>query len=200
MNGGRIHPALLALPNVLTLVRLPLAALIWIAPGSVSWMLGILAAAAISDMLDGWVARRVRQHRWETSHHPGSFAAGSGLGAFLDPLCDKIFVTSVLVALIVAYDPSIPLVLFIATREILMAPAMIVFATMEGPWKHGYDFTAGWQGKVTTVLQFIAVGSLLVYPYIFEAMAIACIPAGAVTVFVYVKRALAARREPTQNI
>jgi cardiolipin synthase len=189
-----------ALPNVLTLVRLPLAALVWIAPGSVSWMIGILAGAAVSDILDGWVARRVRQRRWEISHHPGSFAAGSGLGAFLDPLCDKIFVTSVLIALIVAYDASIPLVLAIATREILMAPAMIVFATVDGPWKRGHDFTAGWQGKVNTVLQFVAVAALLVYPRVFEALALACIPAGALTVITYVKRALGARRTPTQNI
>ncbi len=197
-DEGRVSPALRALPNLVTLLRLPLAALLWLAPGSAAWMLTILAAAALSDMLDGWVARRIRQHRWETSHHPGSFAAGSGLGAFLDPLCDKIFVTSVLVALAVAYHPPLPLVVSVATREILLAPAMIVFASVDGPWKRGHDFTAGIAGKVNTVLQFAAVASVLLYPEAFEALALSCVPAGVLTVAIYVKRAVAPK--PPQNI
>ena len=46
------------LPNLLTLVRIPLAALIWLAPTNPAWLLGLMVGAAVSDFLDGWFARR----------------------------------------------------------------------------------------------------------------------------------------------
>jgi phosphatidylglycerophosphate synthase len=188
----------LALPNLLTLVRLPLAALVWFAPESPMWLASILVAAAISDMLDGFVARRIREQRWARHHHPGSFAAGSGLGAFLDPLCDKIFVTSMLVAVAWAYEPPLPLVFAVATRELLMAPLMVGFAVVDGPWKKGHDFTAGLLGKLSSILEFTAIWALLLHPPAFAPLAIACIPVGVMTLAVYVRRAITPR--PSQSI
>jgi len=185
---------LLALPNLLTLSRLPLAALIWVAPSAPTWVLSVVAVAGIKNLLDGWVARRIRTERWRKNHHPGSFAAGTGRGAFLDPICDKVFVVSLLIAVTHAYAPDLRLVFAVATREILMAPAMLVFATMDGPWKRGHDFTAGWLGKLTTVLQFAAVVALLLYTPAFPALALACVPSGVLAVAVYTRRAFSNER------
>jgi phosphatidylglycerophosphate synthase len=61
--------------DLLTALRLPLAAAFPFVSSPVG-RLAIIAAAAVSDMLDGWLARRY---------------GGSRLGAVLDPVVDKIF-------------------------------------------------------------------------------------------------------------
>jgi len=57
----------------LTAVRIPLAAVFVLAP---QWRLAVLVSAGASDVLDGIVARRL---------------GASRLGAFLDPVADKLF-------------------------------------------------------------------------------------------------------------
>ena len=74
------------LPNLLTLLRVPLAALIWVAPANALWLLGLMVLAAVSDWADGFFARRAG-------------LSPEGLGAWLDPLCDKLFILSVLIAI-----------------------------------------------------------------------------------------------------
>ena len=48
------------LPNALTLIRVPLAGIVWVAPHDRAWLFAVLAAAAMSDVLDGRVARLLR--------------------------------------------------------------------------------------------------------------------------------------------
>jgi phosphatidylglycerophosphate synthase len=87
-----------SLPNLLTLSRLPMAALVWlVAPWA--WALGLLmATAALSDMLDGWFARRMRARRKAHGLPTRGLGEKGGRGAWLDPLCDKAFVISVVAA------------------------------------------------------------------------------------------------------
>ena len=54
----------LSLPNVLTLARVPLAGLLWIVPGNAVYVFTLGAIAAITDMLDGRVARALRHRVW----------------------------------------------------------------------------------------------------------------------------------------
>lgn len=70
--GGR---GLTAPANLVSLARLPMAAA-FVAVQEPLWRVVILAAAAASDLLDGWLARRF---------------GGTRLGAVLDPVTDKIF-------------------------------------------------------------------------------------------------------------
>lgn len=75
---GRQATRALALPDALTLARLPLA-VVFIAAGD-SWVRpAALAAAAATDLLDGWLARRL---------------GGSRLGVALDPVADKLFMAA----------------------------------------------------------------------------------------------------------
>ncbi|HEV8357474.1 MAG TPA: CDP-alcohol phosphatidyltransferase family protein [Gemmatimonadales bacterium] len=61
--------------DAFTVARIPLA-LAFVAVSSLAWRTAILGVAAASDFADGYVARR-----W----------GGSRLGAFLDPVADKLF-------------------------------------------------------------------------------------------------------------
>ncbi len=61
--------------DALTLSRLPLAAAFLLVPHD-SWRLVILAIAAVTDLLDGFIARRIGSSRF---------------GGFIDPVADKMF-------------------------------------------------------------------------------------------------------------
>jgi len=74
---------LVAVADILTAVRFPLAVLFPIA-ASPAWQLAIIAAAAITDVADGVVARRL-----------GSSRAGS----VLDPIADKAFMITAFVTI-----------------------------------------------------------------------------------------------------
>ena len=71
------RPALGSLPNLLSCSRLVLAAG-FVASSSTDTRVGLIGAAALTDFLDGWLARRVH--------------ATSRWGALLDPIADRVFV------------------------------------------------------------------------------------------------------------
>ena len=112
---------LLTAPNVLTLFRLALVpvffALWFVEHGDAAWAppaaAAVFAAAAVTDWLDGYLARRL--------------ALTSAFGAFLDPVADKVMVCTALV-LMAATPPeplgnaelSLPVVIIIC-REIAMS-------------------------------------------------------------------------------
>ena len=85
------HPVF-NLPNILTLARIAavpaMVALLWERPSSFELALAwfVFVAAMVTDIIDGWLARK-----WEIE---------TKLGAFLDPMADKLMVTTVLVMLI----------------------------------------------------------------------------------------------------
>jgi len=74
MKARQAKP-LLSPPDLLTAARIPLAIAFLVVPGSGA-RLGVVVAAALSDMFDGVWARRL---------------GGSRLGIVLDPVCDKVF-------------------------------------------------------------------------------------------------------------
>ena len=69
-SGKVLTPA-----NLVSFARLPLAFAFAYYPG-VGFRIAVLAAAAGTDLLDGWLARRLGPSR---------------LGAWMDPVADKIF-------------------------------------------------------------------------------------------------------------
>jgi cardiolipin synthase len=146
------HNRLTTLPNVLSLTRLPVGGLFWVALGTgpehVELPFGVLAAAAATDVLDGWVARR-------------RGADPSGIGSWLDPICDKLFVGSVLAALYVQRRAPLGVLALIMTRELLQLPMVLVYRTSVTlrRWLR-YDFRASILGKSATVVQFLAVSAL----------------------------------------
>lgn len=180
----------LTLANLLSLVRLPLAALIWLAPAWPAFALSVIGAAALSDVLDGWFARRMRWRAFERHRDTRPMAAGRGaVGAWLDPLCDKIFVLSALVALTVAYAPPVHLVLLVVARELLLFPAWLVHR-LAPDRSSALDYTAEWPGKAATAVQVAAIVLLALDHSWFPPAAWLAGGAGALAAAFYVGRAL----------
>lgn len=148
--------------NALSFVRLPLAALVWMRPTDTTWFVALMAAAAVSDWLDGFIGRRM--------HRPKRGV--EDVGAWLDPVCDKIFVGSAAAAVAVVHRPDVSLVVLLLLRDIatpVLAVALRVFGGAEAFRDH--DFRARWTGKATTVVQFAAVASVMLAPAAFPALA-----------------------------
>lgn len=146
--------AWLTAPNLLSLARLPLGVLFWLVAGLYPQhalpMLGVLAAAGVTDVFDGIAARRAG-------------VDSAGVGSWLDPLCDKLFVGAVLGALHFQLGIPLGLLALIVARELLQLPMSLVYRAIPTlrRWLQ-YDFRASPLGKAATITQFFAVGALIV--------------------------------------
>src|SRR6266498_3220027 len=142
-----------SLPNLLSLSRLPLGGVFWFALGPTTThallAVGVMALAAGTDVLDGTIARR-------------RGVSTAGMGSWLDPICDKLFVGAVLAAL--HFESGVPFwfLALIVARELMQLPMVVVyrvFPTLRH-WLR-YDFRASPLGKAATILQFLAIGALV---------------------------------------
>jgi cardiolipin synthase len=181
----------LSLPNVLTLVRIPLAALLWLAPGNAVYLFTMVALAAVTDMLDGRVARALRARRLARGQDTGGLGEAQAVGAWLDPLCDKIFVISAVCTVYVGWQPPLAVLALIGTRELLLVPLMMFYEVLGKPrQRRPLDFRASRVGKATTVAQFASITAVIVMPSMIWPLAgMACL-AGLVTAVVYTRRGL----------
>ncbi|HXX92992.1 MAG TPA: CDP-alcohol phosphatidyltransferase family protein [Planctomycetota bacterium] len=180
------------LPNVLTLSRLPLGALVWLRPLDPIFVLSVMAVAGLTDVLDGWVERRRRARRGIPPSDPGT---PETLGVWLDPLCDKIFVLSLLSAIAVARSIPVGLVILVALREILQA--LIALGSRAIPAlrrRLRFRFRANVMGKVSTVAQFLATAALLERHPWQVPLAILTAVLGATAALIYLGRAVRAGR------
>ena len=153
MADGARNGRLFTTPNLLSLARLPLGMLFWIAmaaaPERALPALGVLAVAALTDVFDGVAARRAGVDL-------------AGVGSWLDPLCDKLFVGTVLAALYVERRVPLGLLALIVARELLQLPMSLVYRAVPTlrRWLR-YDFRASPLGKAATISQFLAITALV---------------------------------------
>jgi phosphatidylglycerophosphate synthase len=183
-----MEPRFLTAPNLLTLSRLPLAAVVWIRPESPLWVLGLMAVAALTDVLDGWLERRLRRRH-------GLAPEARTAGAWLDPLCDKTFVLSVIGAVAFARTPPPWVLALVAAREILQIPPLAVYLVRPAlRARLRYDFTASLLGKATTTAQFFAIGAILLGHPSTVPFALAAGTLGTAAAVLYFLRGLARRR------
>lgn len=143
----------LTIPTILTWGRvflIPVFVLVYYLPDTFISMfhrniLGftIFILAAITDYLDGFLARRLGQE--------------SRFGAFLDPVADKAIVASSLVILVALHRTFIFAAIVIILREIAIS-ALREWMAEIGQNKH---VAVAYIGKVKTMLQFVAIALLL---------------------------------------
>ncbi|MBY6063047.1 CDP-diacylglycerol--glycerol-3-phosphate 3-phosphatidyltransferase [Pseudidiomarina sediminum] len=138
------------IPNLLTSFRIlliPVFLGIYYLPWSEAnfWAAFIFALAAITDGLDGYVARRFNQF--------------TPFGAFLDPVADKVMVAASLIVVVENYAVwwiSIP-ALAIVSRELVVS-ALREWMAQIG--KHDQVKVSN-LGKIKTTAQMVAIGSLI---------------------------------------
>jgi cardiolipin synthase len=137
----------MTVPNMMTLARIVLVPgfLISVIYGQLRIALGIFILAALTDMLDGYLARCLQQ---ETQ-----------LGRYLDPLADKLLSTVSYVSLaVMGLLPAwLAVVVFFKDLFIGLGIAIIFFVgrkprALPTPW-----------GKCTTFMQSIAIGVALLW-------------------------------------
>ncbi|OEU71904.1 MAG: CDP-diacylglycerol--glycerol-3-phosphate 3-phosphatidyltransferase [Desulfuromonadales bacterium C00003093] len=142
---------LMNLPNILTLARIAavpvvVVLLMFESPVNCFWATIIFSLAAITDWLDGYLARK-----WHIE---------TVLGKFLDPLADKLIVMGALIMLIPLDRVPAWAVFLILAREMLVTGLRSIASS------EGIVIAASPLGKYKTIFQMVAiVGLLLHYPY-----------------------------------
>jgi CDP-diacylglycerol--glycerol-3-phosphate 3-phosphatidyltransferase/cardiolipin synthase len=138
------------IPNILTLLRIiliPVLVLVFYSPLEWSYQVSaaIFGLAAITDWLDGYLARRLQQL--------------SVFGAFLDPVADKLMVTVALV-LLVQDNPS---PLFAVPAAVIVGREIAISALREWMSEIGARTKVAVSiiGKVKTTIQMVAILLLL---------------------------------------
>lgn len=141
----------LNLPNLLTMGRVAIIPLVlWLldrgTPKDCAWAAIVYSSAAITDLLDGYLARKLN--------------VVSVLGKFLDPLADKLLVMASLVWMVpMGRIPEWAVVLLLA-REISITGLRSIASS------EGVVIAAGGGGKSKTALQMIGILCLVLgYPY-----------------------------------
>jgi CDP-diacylglycerol--glycerol-3-phosphate 3-phosphatidyltransferase len=151
------------LPNTITVLRttavpvllmLPILGHSRSASVAVAWF---FIVAALTDLLDGWLARRGKQ----VTH----------IGKLLDPLADKLLVSTALIVLLVSPYPRLPgaeelvsaripawatwMVVVIVGRELAVTGLRSIASA------GGHVMAATWLGKAKALCQNVSIGALL---------------------------------------
>lgn len=143
------------IPMVLTWARIaliPLIVGIFMVPTSIlsihtQNLLGCIffCVAAITDALDGWIARR--------------FGMSTSLGAFLDPVADKLMVSAALIVLLAFGRVDMLVALVIIGREITVSALREWMARVGESGK----VKVNWFGKIKAIAQMVSIPMLLYY-------------------------------------
>ena len=148
---------LLNTPNILTLLRIALipafiVAYYWAHPWAHMLATGLFILAALTDWLDGYLARRLEQT--------------SPFGAFLDPVADKLMVAAALVLLVA--DPRVQthvldIRLFAVVVLVIVGREITVSALREWMSEVGKrsSVAVSFVGKIKTVSQMVAIPFML---------------------------------------
>lgn len=140
------------LPNQLTLGRILLVPVVLVllaleTKWSCFFAFVVFAVASFTDLVDGYLARRGGQV--------------TNLGKLLDPLADKVLVTSVLIMLVELDWVSAWIAIIIICRDMMVTGLRAMAADS------GIVIAADKYGKLKTILQLMALGPLILhYPWL----------------------------------
>lgn len=157
LSGNNNTMIAINIPNLLTILRIiliPIFIAFYYFPNTWGYFIttGIFIFACLTDWLDGYLARRLRQE--------------SRFGAFLDPVADKLIVVVALVLLVQSYGTAlltIPAVIIIS-REIVISALRELMA------KYGNSkrVAVAYVGKLKTFLQMTSIAVLLSQPHMID--------------------------------
>lgn len=147
------------LPNRLSIMRVIMVPIFMIAvvlpesviPDTWSRIIGaaIFILTALTDMLDGMIARRCNMI--------------TDFGKFIDPLADKFMVFGAMLAILYKFDYIRPVFLWVALivifRELAITSMRLIVSSSSG-----VVVAAAWLGKVKTVTQILCIITILLEP------------------------------------
>jgi len=139
----------LTLPNFLTMLRMAMVPFFVIAVNEHDFRLALwtFVVAGLTDSLDGFLARSLEMR--------------SRIGAYLDPIADKILITCAYVALTIPQGQSVVIPLWLTIlalfRDFLIMVVALVLYLVEG-LRH---FPPSILGKLTTTMQVVTITVVL---------------------------------------
>jgi CDP-diacylglycerol--glycerol-3-phosphate 3-phosphatidyltransferase len=145
------------LPNVLTLARFAAIPVFVALEAPVddgkSWAAAIVfAAAAVTDQVDGWLARR-----WHVE---------SRFGTVADPLADRLMIDAAVILLFLHDRLPWPALLLILVRDVVLVAGYKLVAP------RGYELSVSFVGKLATWILYASLALMLVtsqgahFPYV----------------------------------
>lgn len=143
-----LRTGLLNLPNLLTLTRIaavPIVVVLLLFDSRIAgmWAASIFGAAAATDFIDGWLARK--------------WGVETVLGKFLDPLADKLIVMAALIMLIPLDRVPAWAVFIILAREMVITGLRSIASS------EGIVIAASDLGKYKTIYQMVAIPGLMLH-------------------------------------
>lgn len=135
---------LLLMPSLISLLRVPMAALFPMCIDRPAVAVALVALAGATDVLDGWIARTSGQ--------------ATPTGALVDPITDKLFVLVVASTLLAAHRLTPVEVLWLAARDIGEIPLILWWwLSVERRQARADSPAANLPGKAATFVQFLVI-------------------------------------------
>ncbi|GAA6020908.1 hypothetical protein JCM10207_003184 [Rhodosporidiobolus poonsookiae] len=157
------HENIYTIPNALTVARIAATPVIgyYVLQGNWAAATGLLFVAGVSDLVDGWLARK--------------YNMGTVLGSILDPAADKLLMTTLVVTLAMKGMLPFPLAVIILGRDVALSISAFYFryASLPPPktFARYWDFSIPSASvhptdisKYNTFLQLLLVGSTTIAP------------------------------------
>ena len=148
MSAPAVSAPLAQLPNALTILRLALIPVFIVllvpADGGYSWPAAIVfAVAAITDQLDGWLARK-----WHVE---------SQFGKVADPLADRLMIDAAVILLVAVHHrlPWVALALVLARDALLIGGYKLLMP-------RGYELDVNFLGKLATWILYASLAFVMV--------------------------------------
>ncbi len=154
MTESKTSTSVLTVPNILTFLRMALIPVfaILLSYNREGWALVVFTIAGVSDGVDGFIARR--------------FGQESELGTIIDPIADKLLMTTAFVMLtlssVVGTPRHLPVPFWVTAtvigRDVLIVTVAAAITTVTG----FRGFRPSWLGKASTFVQVVGVMLILI--------------------------------------
>ena len=149
------RPSILNLANQLTILRIVFVPVfvILLVYNELGWALAVFLAAALTDGLDGLIARQ--------------FGQKTSIGAVLDPIADKLLMSCSIVLLALPQMGFVNSVPFWLMLLVIFRDAFILLGSLAFILTYGFRvFPPSWAGKVSTTLQLVTLVAVLFYNWL----------------------------------
>ncbi|CAN5456882.1 hypothetical protein BH10ACI3_BH10ACI3_23590 [soil metagenome] len=154
MSENHVSTKVMTVPNLLTFMRIgliPVFAILLVYHRE-GWALIVFTIAGVSDGIDGFVARRFKQE--------------SELGTIIDPIADKLLMTTAFVMLtlasVVGTPRHLPVPFWVTATVIGRDVAIITIAGAINVMTGFRGFKPSWLGKASTFVQVVGVMMILI--------------------------------------